>query len=613
MAGLIDIATACSNGGSSSVIGVVVDKMDIFRTRGSSACITFELKDEDLDGYAWEQCLKVKYFNDNESCIPHVMLNDVVLLRGVRVSQYQGRPFGVASQGQRVPWAIFRADEDPSKSPSITAGPVTFDPTPTEKAKASALLERVQHKIQPQTPQRTRRGTVPQQSTTVVEASLVATPTPRKGKMPVSLVKDAEPDKFCIIVAQVVKDHHYENDRSTIWVTDYTSNEGLPNHEKDDSMTGTDGDPYGHLSSKNKSWPGPWGKLTMQVTLWNPHASFARSNVIVGSIVLLSYVRPKISRNGNLEAAIHEDKKYPDKIHLKVVSPEYDVHAKELMKRRKEYWKIHGDQKDGRKDDREDEPKPAKKQKVDEPKKTPRKEGNRTSLPVAAVATSSRVKPNPQVKPRGVGIPTRSLDSILAAETHITKLPGGLSYKVPFQNVGYSLLARVVDFYPQKLEDFAVKVPSKSILDDDTESMVWEWRFCLLVEGIEPLMSKNQQRQQLKLFVAGSEAEFLLCLDATDLRRDPHRLSELREKLFILWGDLEEQKQAVAGNPVDDKDWKPVKSSSLPFMCCIKEYGVSCRHAQDPDAMAIDGQLCAKEECFGWERRFSLYGTTIHE
>ncbi|KAJ5713661.1 uncharacterized protein N7483_010842 [Penicillium malachiteum] len=585
MAGLIDIATACSNGGISTVIGVVVDKLDIFRTRGSSSCITFELKDEDLDGCAWEQCLKVKYFNDNESCLPHVMLNDVVLLRGVRVNQYKARPHGTVSQAQRVPWAIFRVDEDPSKGPSITTGPP---------------------KVQPQTPHRTRRGTIPQQPTTVVEASLVATLTPRKGKMPISYVKDAEPAKFCQLVVQVVKDHHYDDDKGTIWVTDYTSNEGLPNHEKDDGVTGTDGDPYGRLS---KNWPGPWGKLTMEVTLWHPHASFARSSIKLGDIVLLSYVRPKISRNGDLEAVIHEDQKYSHKIHLKIVSPEYDVHAKELMKRRKEYWKIHGD----RKDDREDEPKPAKKQKVDEPKKTPRKEGSRTSLPVAAVVTSSRVKPNPQVKSRDIGIPTSSVDSILAAETHVIELPSSVSYKVPFQNVGYSLIARVVDFYPPKLEDFAVKVSSKPVVNYGTESVTWEWRFCLLVEGTEPLMSKNQQRQQFKIFVAGGEAEFLLCLDATNLRRDPQRLSELREKLFILWGNLEEQKQAAAEIPVDDKDWKPVKSSSLPFTCCIREYGVPCRHVRDSDAMAIDGQLCVKEECFGWERRFSLYGTTIHE
>lgn len=101
-------------------------------------------------------------------------------------------------------------------------------------------------------------------------------------------------------------------------------------------------------------------------------------------------------------------------------------------------------------------------------------------------------------------------------------------------------------------------------------------------------------------------------LNIFSLRQDKQRLNELREKLAILWGDLEEKKsqepETAEGGP-----WAPVKSSNLPFSCCIKEYGVRCRHSEDTDAMAIDGQLCVQKDCFGWERRFSLYATTIHD
>lgn len=57
--------------------------------------------------------------------------------------------------------------------------------------------------------------------------------------------------------------------------------------------------------------------------------------------------------------------------------------------------------------------------------------------------------------------------------------------------------------------------------DDDghgatgTPRMEWEWRFCLLVEGTEPLTS-NQVRAQMKLFVTGGEAVHLLNLDPTE-------------------------------------------------------------------------------------------------
>jgi protection-of-telomeres protein 1 len=45
-------------------------------------------------------------------------------------------------------------------------------------------------------------------------------------------------------------------------------------------------------------------------------------------------------------------------------------------------------------------------------------------------------------------------------------------------------------------------------------------------------------------------------------------LRDLREKLFLLWGEVEEKKQA---NELDTN--KP--PSNKPFDCCIQEYGIS--------------------------------------
>lgn len=97
--------------------------------------------------------------------------------------------------------------------------------------------------------------------------------------------------------------------------------------------------------------------------------------------------------------------------------------------------------------------------------------------------------------------------------------PEGVTYQLPFQNLCYRPMVRVVDFFPPNLEDFAVKVPSTSIRNrntgsDDDIPMVWEWRFCLLVEGVDPSIPRNQPRAQMKLFVSGAEGEFLLRLDA---------------------------------------------------------------------------------------------------
>lgn len=319
-----------------------------------------------------------------------------------------------------------------------------------------------------------------------------------------TLIKDLEANCYAQIVGQVVKDHNYESSKSTIWITDYTVNDSLVDYKKDDDETGTDGDNFGYLTRKEDGWPGPWGKLTMQVTLWDPHAAYSRNNVKPGDLVLLGSVRPKCSNHGNLEGVVHEDKRFPEKIHLRTISSDYNEEAQELMKRRKAYWEIHG------------EPKTENKQSKKQKKKATEKEKSREEGQTVISATLSRAKRNPNVKTREFGIPVRSVDSILSAETHTISLPGGISYKLPFQNVAYNIIARVVDFFPPDLADFAVQVRTKTIARQSQEHRTWEWRFCLLVEGIEPVMSKDQPREQMKIFVSGAEAEHLLCLDPTE-------------------------------------------------------------------------------------------------
>lgn len=90
----------------------------------------------------------------------------------------------------------------------------------------------------------------------------------------------------------------------------------------------------------------------------------------------------------------------------------------------------------------------------------------------------------------------------------------------------------------------------------------------------------------------------------------------MKERLFILWGDLEERKSKAATEGKTDPDsWGRV--SSVPFACCIKEYGVRRSHnsnadADDDVAVVVNHDSCSHEECFGWERRFAMFGTTIN-
>jgi protection of telomeres protein 1 len=120
-------------------------------------------------------------------------------------------------------------------------------------------------------------------------------------------------------------------------------------------------------------------------------------------------------------------------------------------------------------------------------------------------------------------------------ETHNNSSPDGITYRLPFQNLAYRALVRVIDFFPPQLEDFATPfnheyaTPSCSVSDDDQgdhyinlpdislnqRGIEWEWRFCLLVEDAHR-GPRGQSRDRLKLFVHGAAAVFLLKMDAME-------------------------------------------------------------------------------------------------
>ena len=101
----------------------------------------------------------------------------------------------------------------------------------------------------------------------------------------------------------------------------------------------------------------------------------------------------------------------------------------------------------------------------------------------------------------------------------------------------------------------------------------------------------------------------------------------LRERLFVLWGNLEECKQREheqnqrtlrrvnAGEaPPDSSDDEaartgpgtpqpPANVSNKPFTCCLRQYGVKV-----PES---DARMCDAGKGRRYQRLFGLFGTTI--
>ncbi|KAL8999833.1 MAG: hypothetical protein Q9169_001373 [Polycauliona sp. 2 TL-2023] len=246
-------------------------------------------------------------------------------------------------------------------------------------------------------------------------------------------------------------------------------------------------------------------------------------------------------------------------------------------------------------------------------------------------------------------IPTRSLTSVLSREELTT--PEGLTTILPFHNVKSRAAVRVVDFYPRNIADFAVRKKAASeydVLSDyegdsdsssdedveklppdtddednvkkddrdaqsdanddgDEEKSEWEWRFALILEDASAPSNPKTPNERMTLYVGGADAEFLLKIDACNLRRKSLRLAALGEKLFLLWGDLEEKMNAA----IEGRAGEVARGvRSMPFVCCIKEYGVRSPGKPRDGDEGVKSET-EQEENHGFERRFRMFGTTI--
>lgn len=247
-------------------------------------------------------------------------------------------------------------------------------------------------------------------------------------------------------------------------------------------------------------------------------------------------------------------------------------------------------------------------------------------------------------------------------QTTINKTP--TTVELPFTCAKYRTLARVVDFHPATLQDFAVRryVSEYDILSDNEDSSgdsdssessarshthrrhVWEWRFALkLQEPTSPLEPPKASKKPATAWVLvdNMDAQLLTGLDADDLHAADGAplLVAFRERMFQLWGNLEELKSSIetqrrkhARNPLrapppadssgaednggggDGEAERAARArapsssqlSNKPFECCIQQYGVQVAAEKSDEE---EGEEASEEK--RWARMFGLFGTKI--
>lgn len=422
---------------------------------------------------------------------------------------------------------------------------------------------------------------------------------------------------FADIIVQVVKKFPANNGITELYVTDYTENQEMFYYiepEQEDERE-REGDTFGYTGAQKRTWPGPYGWLVLKVELYSPHAQYANLKVEEGDFVTMKNVRMK--HYHHLEGNMWPDQKNPAEVKIMKITKSAleQPEVVSLQERREKYWTARN-VKLGRAGQHGQEKKKPSRTERKKQKKQLQAEKATTAAGVAkakmidpisnaqreARSGSSKADINPHVQCVNEEVPIRSIRDILdpANERHNYQAPDGNTHVLPFVNVKSRARVRVVDFEPKKLEDFSVaqKPARNDESDDDTPMMDYEssqnheWFFSLLLQDAsKPKGSTLGPEDQTWVNVHHAEAQYLLGNDVddpADLHQDHLLLSKLREKLCILWGNLEEK----SGDQ---------QLSNRPFECCLSEYGVEME----------DDEPERESHSFGWMRMYSLSGVTI--
>ncbi|KAL9640810.1 MAG: hypothetical protein Q9164_000045 [Protoblastenia rupestris] len=667
----IDIYTASSRTGEDvNIMGVVTDHMPISKSKGTDWTCTFSLADYTRGtlGQIGEEGLKVRLFKTIASELPQIQgTGDVVVLRNVKVKEWAGIILAISTYGSN--WTVIPAASIPVKAPSSQALQLQYTKVP--KAPPLSRVEMLYAiELCNSNDRELYKSTAPEPAPTTT-STYSGSPATKERIDKFSLIKDLQIDTYRDLAGQIVKSFP-KNDRVELYLTDYTGNNLLWNYDLEYSEGAREGDEYGYIprNNENQKWPGPWGKQTLTVTLWPPHSYFAQSNIKVDDFVHLRNVHIKWSKDAKIEGVLHSDRRYPERIDVIVLKNcEEDDQIKDVLRRKKDYWSKHkkrgpesdtvgkGTKRKSPEDGKQLSKTQARKKRKQEREQAARSDNssankeNEQERPIEKkpIPETTKQDLNPNIRCSHHTISPRPLTAIKSLDHHQNTTPAGNTYTLPFQNIKSRATVKIVNFFPPDLVDFAVPYPKKreyDVLSDvsdeptssgDDQTMPsqtaaddgrrWEWRFALTLEDALASKSRNGERERLKVYVTGADAECLLKLDAENLKTNAGALAALREKLFLLWGDLEERKvdeRKVLEDGNDNKGLEPkgkaggeeVKGRA--FQCCLKEYGIKVRKRrdggddggwdQDRDGERLGGE---DEEDWTWERRWRMWGCTI--
>ena len=615
------------------VAGSVIDLLPSRKTQKTDWMVTFTLDD------GTDSC-KARFFAPQNALPPVNGRGDVVLLRKARVQRVNGAILLVSSL--ETSWTIFPTGEIPPKLPPFNA---TITHTRSQKSSLPTAAE-LQIVIDLKCRENSHKFTAPPDAETLERL------TAPRNKF--ALVKDLVVDRFYDLVGQVVKIWRQHDTWVELYLTDYTSNEFIYNYA-DPNEDSDEEDESRYYSRQSSHWMGPFGKRTILVDVYNPHAQWTSENVKPGNFVLLRNINTKYKDGHCLQGKLRTVKFSEDRIDISVLDASND-RVRDVLRRKQSYLKDrkaskkrqtsasqsgtvlqgrNGNQSDRRESDeavrdrrierpgekrksdsaeaettkapltRNQARKKRKKEKLQHKKAQSEKPQSERQAPRAGTVARDPLRQiNTNIRCARQDHPARSVADIVdTAITHKRKLDNGEIITLPFYNKKSRSVVRIVDFRPAKLEDFTFRervsefdVLKQSSSDDvdasvgsssegDSEddggsglgtgaiSYKWTWAFDLFVEDANAGVPTGQ-RERMVVKVCEDDAVFLLKMDPVDLHADESALNRLREKLFLLWGDLEERKLKKMEDGDEDPDMQDEPIRAQPFSMWVQEYGI---------------------------------------
>ncbi|KAI9667385.1 MAG: hypothetical protein M1821_000200 [Bathelium mastoideum] len=609
-----------------NVMGVVIDHLPPMQTRGDDLLCTFNIQDPDFSaGFSGLDGLRVRYFGRGGDLVPKIQsLGDVVVLRNVMMKDYRSESVVLSNKSSSC--VVFHHRNVPDSADQITPSgsawlPYTgtrwaSPPSNSEQTYAVQLKEAMKSNILARDAAAQR---LTGQQAPIFSIGNSNSTLSRRDKF--SLIKNIKAQMFHDLVGQVVKVFPSNSGDVDLYITDYTSNSLLmhyasPDKKPDLESHGRYGDEYGYISRQQQKWHGPYGNLILKIGLKQPNASYVQYQVQTNDFVAIQNVRIKTDSHGNLEGDIFPDNLAPNRVNIEKIKGNHNEKVRDIKLRKEQYDHTLS----AISEPEVPEKKASKKLKKKQQKKE-RKEAEaamRSHSDSLSVIIGGRNEENRNVRCSNGSVNLSTIDEIISGSFLYDKTSSGIEYRLPFINAKYRSQIRVVDFHPHDLKDFT-RTPDNLVYNDveqsegkdadppeeGMETKKWEWAFVLLVEdGKQTRIA--YPKAQLKLLVAGSDADYLLKLDATDLRKDETAFRKLQEKLFLLWGDLEEVKAktllpVAADSAPTEHQASGFSCSSKPFDCCIMEYGVPV------ESRGVNGKDADRE----WVRMHKMFETTI--